>query len=126
TAGRATLRPGQICRSSPSWRPPSQADFSPLSPCRQVWPAQMRRGTNSAAGSAHRSAQVAAGRLRQYFLFDVAKLVLAEEHLVVDEECGRAERAARNRLLGELHQTGLGLGLLRLRRNTLGIDAGRT
>src|SRR5438477_7417419 len=60
----------------------------------------------------------------RHHLLDLAQLLLAEEHLVADEEGRRAERAARDRGLGVLDQLGLDVGILRAREQLCAVEAG--
>src|SRR5437764_2731345 len=55
----------------------------------------------------------------RHHLLDLAQLLLAEEHLVADEQGRRAERAARDRLLGALEQSALDFRLLGAGDHTL-------
>src|SRR6266849_1172466 len=61
---------------------------------------------------------------RNQFL-DLAQLLLAEKHLLADEEGGRAERAAVDGCLRVLDQLRLDLGLLRARKQFCRIEAAR-
>src|SRR5215472_14223676 len=54
----------------------------------------------------------------------VAQLIFAEEHLLADEECRGAERAAVDRVLRQLHEAVLDIWLLRTREQAVEIDVG--